>query len=213
MSDQIEQDKIDENYLLNEIYNISNAELKKITKYLDDLDLTDRQRKFSYFYVNNDFKGADAARKAGCKHSSKKTTEAAAMACQASLLKSITKVKEAINRIIDNQLRDFNEIRKRLNDYWWKRASYDIATFIDDDGEFKALKQIPKAWRCCVDGVEKKYYGKDAHVKVVVAKLADRDKAMEKLDRLINMTGNKEDDSNKLTDETMKNLMNKLKGE
>lgn len=36
---------------------------------------------------------------------------------------------------------------------------------------------------------------------------------MEKLDRLINMTGNKEDDSNKLTDETMKNLMNKLKGE
>jgi len=203
---------LDEDYLLNEIYNMSNAELKKITKYLDDLGLNNRQRRFAYFYVLNDFKGADAARKAGYTYKGNKS-EANIMTSIACQNKSKANIREAINRIIDHKKRDVKEIEKRLHDLWWKRASYDISTFINEDGEFKQLKQIPKAWRCCVDGIEKKVYGKDANVKVVVAKLADRDKAIDKLDRLINMTGNDKEESNTISNEVMKSLMDKLKGE
>ena len=160
----------------------------------------------------NDFKGADAARKAGYGFKGK-TSEANSMTCIASLNKNKPNIKEAISRIIHHEQRNMQEYKKKLLDMLWKRANYNIDLFMDEDGEFKTLKQIPKAWRCVVDGVEKKYYGKDAHVSVVVAKLADRDKAIDKLDKYINLTGNKDDNSNKLTDETMKNLMNKLKGE
>jgi hypothetical protein len=95
----------------------------------------------------------------------------------------------------------------------WKRATYDISIFKNPNGSLKKLDSIPKAWRCCIDDTEPRLFGKNAEVREVITKLADRDKAIDKLDKYVNLTGNKEDDSNKLSDETMKNLMDKLKGE
>lgn len=199
---------------LNEIYQLSNAEIVKITSYLNDIEpkLTIKQRKFVYFYVMNGFIGAYACKNAGYKV--RKGKDEAnfyrVVACQ-----NLNKLnlKEAIKRITKHQIKDRSELEKELFDILWHRANYDIKTFQKNNGEFKELKDIPDEWSCCIDGTEIKYYGKECQQKVVVSKLADRDKAIDKLDKYIQFSKEVDFNKNTLTDETMQSLLNKLNGE
>ena len=85
------------------------------------------------------------------------------------------------------------KLETKLLDSYYRRAFYDITMFQDEEGNFKKLTGIDKEWRCCVDATEVKYYGKDAQRRVVVSKLPDRDKALDKLSKYIEMIKEKLD--------------------
>jgi hypothetical protein len=198
---------------LQQIYQLSNAEIVKITGYLDDIEpkLTIKQRKFAYFYIMNGFNGSEACRQAGYKsHKDIDNNEIYRVIGCINLQK--VNIKDAIRLISDNIIKDKSEIQQSLFNIHWKRANYDILTFQNDDGSFKSLNEIPQEWRCCIDGTETKYYGKDANVKVVVSKLPDRNRALEFLDKLIQMTKEPNEDKNVMTDTVMQNLL-KVYGE
>jgi len=200
--------------LLKKLYKLSNAEVLKITPYLDNIQpkLTIKQRKFVYFYVMNDFNKIEAMKNAGynAKNTKDKDRLYRVMVCE-----YLTKpnINDAIAQVCKHAIKSKIIIEKKLFDLLWRRAIYDILTFQNSDGSFKALNDISESWRCVVDGTEIKFYGKDAQQKVIVSKLADRDKAIDKLDKYIQMTKDKaEDAKNELTDETMKELMDMLYG-
>lgn len=164
-------------------------EIKKLTPYLDDIEpkLTVKQRCFAYYFVMNGFNGADACRKSGY-IVRKGKNENVQMTVQAVQNLHKLNIKESVKRIINNAIKDKKEMEKRLFDSLFNRAFYDIETFQNNDGTFKNLNEIPLEWHCCIDNSEIKYYGKDADTKVLVMKLADRDKAIDKLDKYIQMT-------------------------
>lgn len=200
--------------LLKKLYKLSNAEIIKITPYLDDIQpkLTIRQRKYAYFCVMNDFDKREAIKRAGYNVKTGKNREQRflIMACQNENKRNI---QEAIARVCNHAIKSKIIIEKKLFDLLWRRANYDIRTFQNSDGTFKELDEIPESWRCVIDGTEIKFYGKDAQRKVIISKLADRDKAIDKLDKYIQMTKEKaEEGKNEITDETMKTLMEMLNG-
>jgi hypothetical protein len=201
------------NDILKELYSITDVELKKITPYLDDIEpkLTKKQRKFAYFYVMNNFNGTEACMNSGYRY--KKNGDANAF-YRVVAVENLNKlnIKDAVQKIIQHAIKDKKEIEKELFTLMWHRANYDIKTFQNEDGTFKLLSEIPDEWRCCIDGVERKYYGKNADVCVVVSKLADRDKAIDKLDKYIKMTNDIQEEKNELTNETMKELLEMLHG-
>lgn len=200
----------------NKLYKLSNADIVKLTPYLEEIQppLTPKQRKFCYYYVISDFNKVLGAKYAGYSCGTKKHGKVD----QNTRFRIITNeninkpyLKQAIDMVIEHEIKDKSHIKKKLFDLLWKRANYDIAIFQDDEGEMLPLKDIPKEWRCVIDGTERKHYGKDGLISVVVAKLADRDKAIDKLDKYIQMT--KEPDKggmNELTDETMSELLDFL---
>jgi tetratricopeptide (TPR) repeat protein len=103
-------------------------------------------------------------------------------------------VKKAISEYTIYLLGNEKEkLEKRLYDIYYKRAYYDISIFCNDDGSFKPLSEIPKDWHCCIDNLSTQYYGKDATRKVVNYKLCDRDKALDKLDKYIEFSINRQE--------------------
>lgn len=66
-------------------------------------------------------------------------------------------------------------------------ATYDPSMFINTKGEskFSSFEEIPQKYRCCVEGIETKYFGKDAEQEVTVIKLADRKSARQELYKFI----------------------------
>lgn len=161
------------------------TEAKKIVQKWDEMKLNPDQIEFLANYITNGFNGGKAliATKG---YKAKNMNVAYVDAC---LLLKKQNIKEALAYWKANFL---NEIREKIEPtlamLFWRRATYDITIFQKSDGAFKSLEEIPPEWRCVIDATEIKYYGKDAQKKVVVSKLADRDKAMDKLDRYIQMT-------------------------
>lgn len=74
-----------------------------------------------------------------------------------------------------------DNIDAQLLHTYMERAFYDIADFSDSDGNLIPLERIPESKRCVIDGIERKYYGKDADVCVVTYRLADRGAALKAL--------------------------------
>lgn len=193
---------------------VTPKEIKKLTPYLDDLGLTIRQRAFAYYYVLFDFKRKEATKAAGYKvYNTKKSKEDLSFLAMGGRNLSRPNIKEAIKRVCDHSINDKPEVEKTLFNLIWKRATYDINTFVNSDGSFKFLDEIPHEWVCVIDETEVKYYGKDAQKRVVVSKLADREKSIERLDKFINFT--KESPGvqiNVLSDEAQINMLNLLHG-
>lgn len=182
---------------------------KKIIIKWKEFQLTNKQIIFLANYIENNFH----ARKALLLTKGYNPKNNAVADVMANRLLNNSKIKEAYNFWKKEFLDEIkNKLEPKLIDILYKRATYDISIFCNKNGTYKKYDEIPKEWRCCIDGTEKKYYGKDANVCVIINKLADRDKAMDKLDKYIQMTKEKESDNNTLTNEVMKSLMDKLEG-
>ena len=174
---------------IEKVKDIKISELKKITPYLDDLELPPRMRKFAWYYVFNGFCPSDAAVQAG--YNTKNKVSLSVIASQ-NLNK--VRIKEAIKRIIENAISiEKGTLEKKIFEAYWKRAFYDINTFQNKDGSYIPLDKIPEADRVVVDNVEEKYWGKDADTKTVVLKLANRDTALDKLSKYIGIMNDKLD--------------------
>jgi len=99
------------------------------------------------------------------------------------------KIQASISKMFDYWLAEKKiKLERELCEILYKRATYDISTFVNDDGSFKQFNDIEKEWHCVIDGTSTRYFGKDASTKVVITKLADRDSAIDKLDKYIQMT-------------------------
>lgn len=196
---------------LQEIYQLSNAEIVKITSYLDDIEpkLTIKQRKFAYFYILNNMNGVEAAKYAGYKvHKGKNEY----MHCQVIASQNLNKliIIEAIEKIANKIIKNRKALEQRLFDIWFSQATYDPSIFFNPDGElkFKTWEEIPEKYRCCIEGMEIKYYGKDAQRKIIALKLVDKKFAQDKLDKYIQMTKDTSKTEIEMSDETVTKLQN-----
>jgi hypothetical protein len=122
------------------------------------------------------------------------------------------KIKSAIAKVLDEwlgskKLKLEYEIINRL----YKRAFYDPFLFINPDGSptFKKKEDIPEKWRCCIEGIETKAYGKDATTKITTIRLVDQDKALDKLAKYITLFKENIEVTHTMTDET-ENLLKKV---
>ena len=97
------------------------------------------------------------------------------------------RVRKAIRAGIQRKMADvLDNLDARLLNTYITRAFYDPMEFMDDDGDPKPLSEIAPDNRCVIDGIEKKYYGKDADAYTVTYKLANRDTALKTLSEYIN---------------------------
>lgn len=97
------------------------------------------------------------------------------------------RVRKAIRAGIQRKMADvLDNLDARLLNTYITRAFYDPMEFIDDDGDPKPLSKISPDNRCVIDGIEKKYYGKDADAYTVTYKLANRDTALKTLSDFMN---------------------------
>lgn len=85
-----------------------------------------------------------------------------------------TCVERALGQMLDN-------VDAKVLSLMCTRAFYDISDFFYSNGECRPLDEIDEAWRGAIDGVSEQYYGKQADVRVVTYKLADREKSLSKL--------------------------------
>jgi len=173
--------------LLDNELNVTYAlgQIKKLTIYLDDIpQLSNKQRKFAFYFCINNFDKLDAYEKAGYTY---KTDNNPFNVAGASQVYKSKNVQESIKRIIGENITVIKSpIKQRLADYWYRRAFYDLADFFNEDNTVKKLNTIPVQWRkACLDSLEMKYYGKDANTKVTTIKLPDRDKALNMLNKYV----------------------------
>jgi hypothetical protein len=202
--------KINNNNNIDEIESVSLSISKKIVPEWKKLKLKAKDIKFLTHYINNGFNQTDAYIKA---FPGKDLKRNVARVMGHRLLTKVnvkrafllwkTEYIEATKPMLEPAL--LNQLKKR--------AFYDVTKFFNDNGKMKKLSEIDEEWRCCIDGIERKFYGKDADVSVVVLKLADKDKSMDRLEKYINMIEEKGNDINlNISGETKINLLNVLHG-
>jgi hypothetical protein len=156
---------------------------KKIIPEWKEIGLKPKYIRFLAEYVSNGFNASNAY----LKHIARKGIKEESIWVLASNLLRNVKVKEAFalwKAITLDEVK--GKLENKIVDQLMHRAFYDSSTFIGDNGKIIPMSIIPEEWRCCVDSVETKYYGKDA-IKVITYKLADRDKARQELEKYIEM--------------------------
>jgi len=191
-----------------DVTKLSLNKLKAAFPFFIDLPLTPRQIRFVVAYSETNFKSREAYKIAGYKSTRPEVIDV--NVCN--LLKK-KHVNEALKKYIEARLGDTRKtLDQKLIDTIYKRAFYDATMFVNDDGSFKGFDQIPDEWKCVVDGIEEKYYGKDAQKCSTHLKLADKDKALQHLVKYTNII---KDDSNfnlnisKEAEEKLKDIFNK----
>lgn len=158
---------------------------KALFKEIKALKLKPKHILFISYYINNGLNASQAYREAG--FGSKKQSTAA-VAVGAHKLITQANIKAAIRLMMDAWL-DAQKLKldRQIIDVLTKRAFYDPKMFIKDDGSpaFEKLEDLPEEWRCVIDGIETKCFGKDADVVKTVVKLANREVSMDKLSKYI----------------------------
>lgn len=191
--------------------NLSKNQIKKLTPYLDDITyitinnkkevtkyMSLQHRAFCWYYVHNNNNKADAYKRAFHGKYNKDTqiieiieprkdnVTDFSMICSSMgyALYNKTYIKETISRIRIKHCENIKaDLPQTFTEQLTIQATYDPSMFIDDKGKpkFNNWDEIPIKYRCCVEGIETRYYGKDADRAVTVIKLVDRKKAREEL--------------------------------
>jgi phage terminase small subunit len=143
--------------------------------------LNPKQQAFIAEYLK-DFNGKQAAIRAGY---SKKGDVAKTAASE---LLTIPNVQQEISNHIDQLLKSSKlTLEKQIFDYWIKRAFYDITEIVDLQGNMKLTEEElrEKGLHVCIDSINKRidYKGNP----IVKYQFADRDKAVEILQKYIGM--------------------------
>lgn len=166
---------------------------KLLPENMRHLDLNPREYKFLAVYCSNNFNAVDAVQKAGYVE----RTHAKYRAIAYTLLQR-KEIVEAIRIYIDTVIQPYKDrLELELLNIYYRRATYSVATFFDNDGDSLPLKEIDKEWICCIDGVEQTKYG----TKYI---LPNRDLALQALYRFV--TGQDMNATNILPEEAQKKM-------
>ena len=166
---------------------------KLLPENMKHLELNPREYKFLAVYCSNNFDAVDAVEKAGYVE----RTHAKYRAIAYTLLQR-KEIVEAIRIYIDTVIQPYKDrLELELLNIYYRRATYSVATFLDNNGNSKLLKEIDKEWICCIDGVKQTKYG-------VEYILPNRDLALQALYRFV--TGQDMSTSTILPEEAQKKM-------
>jgi hypothetical protein len=192
---------VNKNELLPEIPKeyISSKELtitearKLLPENLKHLDLNPREYKFLAVYCSNNFDAVDAVEKAGYVE----RTHAKYRAIAYSLLQR-KEIVDGIRIYIDTVIQPYKDrLELELLNIYYRRATYNISTFLDEKNNFIPVKEIDKEWLCCIDGIKQTKYGFEYS-------LPNRDLALQALYKFV--TGQDINSSPILPDEAQKKM-------
>lgn len=128
---------------------------KLLPENLKHLELNPREYKFLAVYCSNNFDAVEAVEKAGYVE----RTHAKYRAIAYSLLQR-KEIVEGIRIFIDTVIQPYKDrLELELLNIYYRRATYDISTFVDKNNNFLPIKEIDKEWRCCIDGIKNTKYG------------------------------------------------------
>jgi phage terminase small subunit len=148
-------------------------------------ELNPRQKLFCIEYLK-DFNATQAAIRSGY------SKDTAQQIGSENLLKLV--IQEEISKQIGVLLDQAKiPLEKQIFDYWIKRAFYDITEIIDIDGNIKLTeKQLrKKGLQVCIDSINKKINSQGKVI--IVYEFANKDKAVEMLQKYIQMIKEKID--------------------
>lgn len=101
------------------------------------------------------------------------------------------KIQNAIHEFWEVVFGDkINRIERHLIDSLYRRAFSNRWEYFDKDGRLKEGLIFPDDLgedHVIVDGIEKRFYGRDADVEVIIYKLADRDSAFRQLQSMLGL--------------------------
>lgn len=166
---------------------------KLLPENMKHLELNPREYKFLAVYCSNNFDAVDAVEKAGYVE----RTHAKYRAIAYSLLQR-KEIVEAIRTYIDTVIQPYKDrLELELLNIYYRRATYNISTFVDEKNNFLPIKEIDKEWHCCIDGIKNTKYGFEYI-------LPNRDLALQALYRFA--TGQDMGTSNLLPEEAQKKM-------
>lgn len=151
---------------------------KLLPENMKHLELNPREYKFLAVYCSNNFDAIEACKLAGyCER-----TNAKYRAIAYSLLQR-KEITDAIKIYIDTIINPYRDrLELEILNVYYRRATYNVATFYDNNGNFLPLKEISPEWQCCIDDIE---YVKNGNSLQVKYKLPNRDLALQALYRFI----------------------------
>ncbi len=181
---------------------ISLTEARKLLpanlRHLKNLNL--KEYKFLAIYCSNGFNAVEACKQAGYVERTKARYNAIAYT-----LLQRKEIVEAIRLYINTIIDPYKDkIEIEVLSTYYKRATYSISDFYDDNLYAKPLDMIPKELQCCIDDIDIKRVGTATRYRYV---LPNRDTALQSLYRFI--TGKDlTSDSMQLPEESMKRVQN-----
>lgn len=153
---------------------------------LSDLGLSHKELTFVGEYCTNGFNEFEALKSAGIVP---KTHTPAQARMVGMLLVNKPEVKKAVQRFTSSVLDPYRDkLEYKTLQVLNARAYYDVSTFYNADGSVKDLEQIPQEARYAIDDVTEDFKGKDADVRTVKYKLADRMQAQKAINDLLKKT-------------------------
>ena len=169
----LEAESIPTNYINKKELTIVEAR-KLLPESMKHLDINLREYKFLAVYCSNGFNAEDAVQKAGYVE----RTKAGYKAIAYSLLQR-KEIVDAIKIYIDIVIQPYKDrLELELLNIYYKRATYSISTFIDENFNFLPINEIDKEYLCCIDGLKNTKYGPEYI-------LPNRDLALQALYRFI----------------------------
>jgi len=91
-------------------------------------------------------------------------------------------VRQLLRKGIQRKMSEsLDNLDSKLLDVYISRAFYDPSDIFYDNGESRPLSDIDEKYRCVIDGIETRYFGRDGDVRSVLYKLANRDQALKVL--------------------------------
>jgi hypothetical protein len=150
-------------------------------------DMLPQEKLFVSFYISDAHWDSEKAYlMAGMEP--KKTSSATRI--KAHQLLNTKKIQDAVNTYV-NSVVEINKGRAKVGiiELQKNRAFYDPADILNADGslKYKTLDEVPEKVRSVIDSIETRWFGKDANVKTTNVKLANRDKALEQLAKILRL--------------------------
>lgn len=177
-------------------------EMRKVVPQYKEYGLKPNELRFIGYYL---FNGYNATRAYLSVYNNKNYKKGTASVKGCELLNS-SKVMRALKDLFDDWLGEKKlKLEKEIIDVYYRRAFYPLHIFYNEYHEVKPFDEIPEKYHCCIDGIERKYFGKDADRTTVVLKLSNREKALEQLAKYISLF-NDADMTVNINSETMNKL-------
>lgn len=173
---------------------------KLLPENMRHLELNPREYKFVAVYCSNGFNAIDACEKAGYEERTKARYRAIAYT-----LLHRKEIVEAVKQFIDTVIQPYRDrLELELLNTYYRRATYSISSFYDNDGNPKPLNDIDEEWKCCIDDINFVIVAKDYVIKAY--KLPNRDTALQTLYKFV--TGQDVNSNNVLPDDAKKKIAN-----
>lgn len=158
---------------------------------VSDLNLSQREMKFVGEYCANGFNEVEAYKAAG--FSDGKGQMTGDVRIRIGALVNKPEIKQAVQRFVESTMSPYRDkLEYQVLSTLKARAFYDPRSFFESDGTAKSLDSIPVELRYAIDQIQEDFKGKNADVRVVTLKLADRMAALKSLQELLKVSKKEE---------------------